>query len=167
MKNRQIILGIDPGTIVTGYGAIQHDSGGFQVLDFGCIRPPRKDKLSDRYLIIYQNVEILIGKFCPHVVAIETQFVKKNPQSAIKLGMARGVILIAAKKNGIPVVEYSPARVKSSVCHGRASKYQVQSMIRHLLGLSSNPEPEDAADALALAICHANTAYRKLQINEI
>lgn len=156
INQKKTILGIDPGTRITGYGAIQNSPQGLQVLDFGCIRPPVKEELNQRYFIIYNDLIHLLEKFQPDIVAIETQFVQKNPQSALKLGMARGVILIAAKSRAVPIVEYPPARVKKAICHGRASKYQVQSMVKRLLGLSSLPEPEDAADALALAICCAN-----------
>jgi len=156
IKQKQTILGIDPGTRITGYGAIQNSQQGLHVLDYGCIRPPVKEELNNRFFIIYRDLLLLLEKFQPDVVAIETQFFQKNAQSALKLGMARGVILIAAKNHDIPIVEYAPTRVKKAICHGRASKYQVQSMVKRLLGLSALPEPEDAADALALAICCAN-----------
>lgn len=149
-------MGIDPGTIITGYGVITDEDGEQKVLDYGCIKPPASKKLTDRYLIIHDDIEGLIEKYSPDVVVVETQYVSKNPQSAIKLGMARGVVIIAAKKYDIPVFEYSPTQAKKAVCHGRASKQQVQTMVQHLLKLPRIPEPEDAADALALALCHVN-----------
>ena len=97
-KKPSIIIGIDPGTIVTGYGIIEKREDGFFPLDFGCIRPPAKFKLSDRYLIIFDAVTELLSKYTPDVLVVETQYIKKNVQSAIKLGMARGIVIIAAKK---------------------------------------------------------------------
>ena len=158
MKNTKIIIGIDPGTNVTGYGIINVESLVYQALDFGCIRPPSHLKITDRYLIIYNSLEHLLDLHKPQVLAIETQFVHKNVQSAIKLGMARGVVIVAAKQRGIPVVEYSPTKAKRAVSgNGHASKMQVQGMVQKLLNLKSLPEPEDAADALALALCHAHS----------
>ena len=153
-----IILGIDPGTCVTGYGVISYGHKEQQVLDFGCIRPPSKTALSKRYLIIFEGLSALIEKYSPDVVSIETQFVYKNPSSAIKLGMARGMGILAAAKNEIPIYEYAPKKAKLAVVgNGSASKLQVQKMIQVLFGLKDLPEPEDAADALALALCHGHT----------
>lgn len=151
-----IILGVDPGTQVSGYGLIEVTDRGYTAIDFGCIRPPARYKLSDRYLVIFDSILQLIEKYKPMAMSVETQYVKKNVQSAIKLGMARGVIMVAAKKQGVPVFEYAPTQAKKSVVgNGNASKRQVQGMVQLLLRLTSLPEPEDAADALALAICHA------------
>lgn len=155
----EVILGVDPGTEVSGYGLITAQGRNYTALDFGCIRPPLRFKLSDRYLIIFEGIEYLIEKHRPAAVAVETQYVNKNVQSAIKLGMARGVIIIAAKKRNIPVFEYAPTQAKKAVVgSGKASKNQVQGMIQLLLKLSSPPTPFDAADALALAICHAQSS---------
>lgn len=157
-SSSEVIIGIDPGTNVTGYGIILAGSCAYQALDFGCIRPPPTLKITDRYLIIYNSLELLLDLHKPQVLAIETQFVHKNVQSAIKLGMARGVVIVAAKKRGITVVEYSPTKAKRAVSgNGHASKIQVQGMVQKLLNLKSLPEPEDAADALALALCHAHS----------
>ncbi|MBA3721584.1 MAG: crossover junction endodeoxyribonuclease RuvC [Parachlamydiaceae bacterium] len=167
-KKSRRILGIDPGTRISGYGIIDVESHRYVPIDYGCIRPPGKLLLSDRYLVIFNGVEELIKKYQPDAIVVETQFVHKNIQSAIKLGMARGVVLIAAKNNGLPIFEYAPTKAKMSVVGtGRASKFQVQSMIQRLLNLSSVPEPEDAADALALAICHAHTAEHLIHNYEI
>lgn len=164
-----IILGIDPGTVVTGYGLIETDGTNFRAIDYGCIRPPSNLKLSDRYLVIFNALEELIEKYSPDAMAIETQYVAKNPQSAIKLGMARGIAVVAAKRRGMSVFEYSPSKAKSSVVgNGRASKEQVQGMVKMLLKLTVIPTPEDAADALALAICHGQSIrYRELCSAEI
>ena len=151
------IIGIDPGTIVTGYGIIQVDGAACEVVDFGCIKPPASHKITDRYLIIYESVDELLEKYRPDVLVVETQYMQKNVQSAIKLGMARGIVILAAKKRGMGVYEYAPTRAKRAVVGtGRASKYQVQKMVQRLLELDHPPEPEDAADALALALCHAH-----------
>lgn len=157
-RQEQIILGIDPGTRITGYGVIKVTHPRIEPLDFGCIRPPTDLELPGRYLALFEAVEKLLDLYCPQVVAIETQFVYKNVQSAIKLGMARGVVLIAAARRGISIAEYTPKKAKLAVVgSGNASKEQVQRMIQLLLKLPELPEPEDAADALALAICHAHS----------
>ena len=145
------ILGIDPGTQITGYGIIRLPN---EPVDFGCIKPPIRLTLEQRYLIIFDAVEALIALHKPTAIAVESQFVLKNAQSAIKLGMAKGMVLLAAARAKIPVYEYAPKKAKLSVVgKGQASKYQVQRMIQTLLRLPVLPEPEDAADALALAIC--------------
>jgi len=155
-NDESIIIGIDPGTVVTGYGLIRVEKSSYRAIDYGCIRPPSGYKLSDRYLVIFEGVCALLDKHQPGVLVVETQYVHKNVQSAIKLGMARGVTIVAAKSKGIPVFEYSPTTAKMSVVgNGRASKSQVQGMVQRLLDLSALPTPEDASDALALAICHA------------
>jgi crossover junction endodeoxyribonuclease RuvC len=156
-KQKQIILGIDPGTRITGYGIIRVDHPRLEPIDFGCIRPPADLELPKRYLFLFNGIETLLDLHCPDAVAVESQFVYKNVQSAIKLGMARGVVILAATRRGIPVIEYTPKKAKLAVVgSGSASKTQVQRMIQLLLKLPVLPEPEDAADALALAICHAN-----------
>lgn len=152
-----VILGVDPGTIVTGYGVVSLKKNTFSLLDFGCIRPPAKYKLSDRYLIIYEALLELCSRFNPDDVAIEMQYVKKNVQSAMKLGIARGVVIIAAKQAKKRVFEYAPSKAKLAVTgSGNASKPQVQGMVQRLFLLEQPPSPEDAADALAIAVCHGH-----------
>lgn len=152
------ILGIDPGTCITGYGVIQHNHFEQKALDYGCIRPPSKAILSQKYLIIFESLAKIMDRYKPDAVAIETQFVYKNPQSALKLGMARGMAVLAATQRGVPIYEYAPKKAKlAAVGHGSASKEQVQRMMQILFKLPSPPKPEDAADALALALCHAHT----------
>lgn len=149
-----IILGIDPGTIVTGYGLIDKQG---RPLDFGCIRPPPSLALPMRYKIIFEGIEALIERHRPTAIAVESQFVLKNPQSTIKLGMAKGMVYLAAARANIPLYEYAPKKAKLAVVgRGGATKLQVQKMIQALLRLPQLPEPEDAADALALAICCAH-----------
>ncbi|MBI5272565.1 MAG: crossover junction endodeoxyribonuclease RuvC [Chlamydiia bacterium] len=146
-----IILGIDPGTRITGYGILRTP---LEPIDFGCIRPPPDLPLEMRYKILFEGIESLIEKHNPAAIAVESQFVLKNAQSTIKLGMAKGMVLLSAARHNIPVYEYAPKKAKQAVVgKGQASKFQVQKMIQSLLRLPSLPEPEDAADALALAIC--------------
>lgn len=153
-----IILGIDPGTKITGYGIISVKNRSTQLIDYGCIRPPANGSSAQRYLAIFEAIDYLLSKHLPQAVAVETQFLSRNFQSALKVGMARGVAMVAAARQKVPVFEYSPSKAKLAVVgNGRASKQQVQAMIKLLLNLSVLPQPEDAADALALAICHAHT----------
>ncbi len=155
-----IILGVDPGTNITGYGIIAYSHHSSQALDYGCIRPPAKQALSKRYLIIYEALAELIEHYKPNAVSVETQFVYKNPQSAIKLGMARGMAILAATQKNIPIYEYTPKKAKLAVVgQGSASKQQIQKMMQVLFKLSEPPTPEDAADALALALCHGHTLH--------
>lgn len=148
-----IVLGIDPGTKVTGYGVVKWERGSIMPLDFGAIRPPAAEELPEKYWIIFSALRQLMEKYSPETVVIETQFVQRNVQTALKLGMARGAAVIAAKMSDAYVVEYSPSTVKKAVTGlGRASKTQMQSRVQNLLRLKSPPTPEDAADALALAI---------------
>ena len=155
-----IVLGIDPGTIKTGYALIQVTDSGMKIIDYGCIRPPVKDLLSDRYFILFQSIGELIDRHHPALVVLETQYVNKNVQSAIKLGMARGVAMIAAKQRGCQIFEFSPTQAKKAVVgNGSASKEQVQGMLKMLLQLQTLPQ-EDAADALALAVCYIHKEFR-------
>lgn len=152
-----IILGVDPGTRITGYGLISLNSTVYTPVDFGTIRPAPSLPLAERYLVIFEGVIHLLEKYAPFAVAVESQFVYKNVASAMKLGMARAAVLLAAAKKGVQIFEYAPKKAKLAVVGtGSASKAQVQSMVQKLLHLAALPEPEDAADALALAICHAH-----------
>lgn len=153
-----ILLGIDPGSIVTGYGLLQKNGSKLRVLDYGCIRPPKRALLSDRYLILHDSIYALIGKWRPQSLSIETQYVSKNIASALKLGMARCAIMLAAKRHHLPIFSYTPSKAKLAVTgSGSASKEQIQAMVKMLLSLPT-PPPPDAADALALAICHAHSS---------
>lgn len=155
-KKKRKILGIDPGTLLTGYGVVEVDERRqFKAIDYGCIRPPARLPLTERYKIIFKGIEELVQVYSPEAIAVETQYIHKNPQSGLKLGMARGVAVLAAALHEIPIFEYAPAKAKRAVVgNGKASKIQVQTMVQKLLSLPSLPTPEDAADALALAICH-------------
>ena len=157
-KKPLIILGIDPGTCVTGYGVVLHSHTKQIALGYGCIKPPKKSSPPEKYRVIFESIETLIETHRPDVLSVETQFVYKNVQSAMKLGMARGMALLAAARKNIPIYEYAPKKAKIAITgYGSASKTQMQKMIQLLLNLPEFPQPEDAADALALALCHANS----------
>jgi crossover junction endodeoxyribonuclease RuvC len=152
-----LVLGIDPGTRITGYALIELNGNKRTPLDYGCIRPPVKASLHEKYAIIFECIEKLIQKHSPHALAVETQFMGKNAQSAIKLGMARASAILPAARIKIPIYEYAPTKVKNAVVgKGQASKQQIQGMLKMLLNLDTIPTPEDAADALGIAYCHLN-----------
>ncbi len=163
MKKQQssrIILGIDPGTQITGYGIIKATGASYTAVDYGCIRPPANKKLSERYYIISRALGEIMKIHTPDAVVVETQYVAKNPQSSLKLAMVRGVVIVTSTHENITVYEYAPSAAKKAVVgKGNASKGQVQLMVQLLLNLDAIPTPHDAADALALAICHAHTLY--------
>jgi len=151
------ILGIDPGSRTTGYGLIEQQGNHLLHLENGAIITRSGSPLADRLALIYAQLEELIQKFQPDAVAVEQVFMAKNPASALKLGHARGVALLAGVRAGLPVAEYSALQVKSAVVgYGQAAKAQVQQMTRTLLCLPEIAQ-EDAADALAVAICHAHS----------
>jgi crossover junction endodeoxyribonuclease RuvC len=150
------VLGIDPGSENTGYGIIESDGTQHRAIVYGAIKTQSRRPFQERLLKIYLDLSALLGREKVDVVAIEGVFYAANVQSALKLGHARGVALLVAAQHGIPVFEYSPLEIKkSTVGYGRAEKSQVQGMVRHLLQLPEVPSPADAADALAIAICHA------------
>jgi len=157
MKQQHLILGIDPGTRITGYGIIETGIRVLIPVDYGCIRPPPTLSLYCRCAMIHEGVEHLLETHPITALSIESQFISKNPQSALKLGMAKSAVVLAATKRNIPIYEYTPRRAKLAIVgFGNASKHQVQRMIQTLLQLKSVPKPEDVADALGLAICHAH-----------
>ena len=154
-----VILGIDPGSRTTGYGLIRIENGKQKYIDSGCVRIVKANEtlpLADRLRIVFDSISNLIADYHPDEVAIEKVFLSKNADSALKLGQARGVAIVAAAVHAIDVAEYSALEVKKSVVGtGRATKEQVQHMVTAILSLSSTPQA-DAADALAVALCHAN-----------
>lgn len=152
-----IILGIDPGYAIVGFGIIKYEKGRLQVLDFGAITTPAGMDFAERLKCIHEDLSYLFGKYKPDAMAIEKLFFNTNQKTAIDVAQARGVILLAAKLHGAECFEYTPLQVKQSVVgYGRAEKKQVQEMTKQLLGLSAVPKPDDTADALAMAICHAH-----------
>ncbi len=157
-----IILGIDPGYALIGYGVISYDSGRFKTIDFGAVTTPANIPFPNRLEIIFSDINEIIKTYKPDAMSIEKLFYNTNTTTAIDVAQARGTIVLAAQLNKLSVFEYTPLQVKSAVTgFGRAEKFQVMEMTRSLLGLSKIPKPDDTADALALAICHANTGTGK------
>jgi crossover junction endodeoxyribonuclease RuvC len=155
------IFGIDPGSERTGYGCIDTDGSRHRVMTSGAISVPALASFPERLLIIYRRLGALIAEMRPASVAIENVFYANNARSALKLGHVRGVAILAAVEAGLPVAEYTPAEIKRAIVgYGRAEKPQVQQMVKLILGLERPPSPHDAADALAVAICHAHSTSR-------
>jgi len=153
-----IILGIDPGTATTGYGVIENEKGKIKEIAYGCILTKSTESLETRLITIFDELTQIIKKYKPEMVAVEELFFASNAKTAISVGHARGVILLACSKAKVPVYEYTPLQIKQAVCgYGRADKQQVQKMVKALLNLEKIPKPDDAADGLAIAICHANS----------
>ena len=151
-----IVLGIDPGSLITGYGIIEVHANQFNYVDSGCVRTQAKN-IMQRLKIIHQGLQKIIQQHLPTEAAIEQVFMHANPGSALKLGQARGAAIVAVVENNIPISEYSARQVKQAITGtGSADKRQVQHMVKTLLNLPRSPQA-DAADALAIAICHINT----------
>lgn len=154
-----IVLGIDPGTASTGYGVVEQRGARLLALDGGVIETPAGLALERRLATIHARVAELIAEHAPVSVAVEDLYFGANARSALAVGQARGVVLLAAGQAGLPCASYTPQQVKSAVCgSGRADKLQVQQMVQRLLALPTPPQPDHAADALAVAICHQNRA---------
>lgn len=164
--NDIITLGIDPGTATLGYGVIAGDSAPVAV-DYGVIETSPDAEMADRLVTIHASISELIEKHHPNVVVVEQLFFARNVTTALTVGQARGVILLAAAQRGVPVKEYTPMQVKQAVVgYGKADKHQMQEMVRIILNLKSPPKPDDAADALAIALCHAQSAPFLSRIGE-
>ncbi len=152
------ILGIDPGYAIVGFGVIEYKGNSFKVIDYGKITTDSKKSLPERLHIIYNEMENLINVYKPDAVSVEELFFNNNAKTAINVGQARGVILLSAAMAGKEVFEYTPLQVKQAVVgYGRAEKNQVQQMVKMLLNLEKIPKPDDVADALAVAVCHAHS----------
>ena len=153
------IFGIDPGSERTGYGCIEVIGSRHHLVIYGSIAAPAHSTFPEKLKHIHSGLVALLARHRPDCVAVETIFYARNVRSALKLGHARGVALLAASEAGLTVVEYAPAEIKRAVVgYGRAEKHQVQQMVKLLLGLDAPPSPHDAADALAVAICHVHSA---------
>ncbi|MFT6201564.1 MAG: crossover junction endodeoxyribonuclease RuvC [Candidatus Endobugula sp.] len=160
-----LILGIDPGSCKTGFGIINSVGNQCEYVASGVIRL-KKDALPERLKVIFHSVCEVIEEYCPQQVAIEQVFMAKNASSALKLGQARGAAIVAAVSHDLEVAEYEAKKIKQSVVgNGNADKTQVQHMVKQLLKLSGTPQ-EDAADALAVALCHANTYQHMLAVSQ-
>lgn len=153
------ILGIDPGFAIVGYGVIDYEKGKYKTVDYGKITTPAGMEMPLRLKEVYDGVIRLIEMFKPDVLAVEELFFNTNVKTAIAVGHARGVIVLAAANKGLKINEYTPLQIKQAVVgYGRADKNQVQQMVKMFLGLKEVPKPDDTADALAVAICHANSS---------
>ena len=157
-----VILGIDPGVAIVGYGVVECVGGNFRCLEYGCITTPAHTLLEDRLSEIYEGMQELISRHRPDCMSVEELFFNNNQKTAVDVAQARGVILLAANKARLPIYEYTPLQVKSAVVgYGRAEKQQVMYMVRQYLHMKETPKPDDAADAIAIAICHGSTAMHK------
>jgi crossover junction endodeoxyribonuclease RuvC len=155
VSDGRIVLGIDPGTAIMGYGVVRQAEGGYSVLAFGAITTPSTLSMPSRLHELHCGVVDLIQRYRPAEMAVEALFFNKNVRSALAVGQARGVALLAAAQGGQAVSEYTPLQVKQAITgYGRAKKEQIQRMLQILLNIDFVPEPDDAADALAIAVCH-------------
>ncbi len=157
------ILGIDPGYAIVGWGVIEYEASRFHVLGYGSITTPAGLKIEKRLEMIYDGMNELIEKYSPDDMAVEELFFGHNITTGITVAEARGVILLSAMKHGLNIAEYTPLQVKQAVVgYGRAEKNQVISLVTQFLGLSAPPKPDDTADALAIAVCHAHSGGSRI-----
>lgn len=158
-----VVLGIDPGYAIVGYGVLDYQKNHFTVLEYGAITTHKDTPFEQRLEELYQGIHLLLQKYRPDAMAIEKLFFNTNAKTVIDVSQARGVLVLAAQLCRVPIFEYTPLQVKQSVVgYGRAEKKQVQEMTRILLNLDKIPRPDDAADALAMAICHCHAAGSRL-----
>lgn len=154
------ILGIDPGTIVMGYGVVESSDDEVTLVDCGALTSPARSPIGERLSFLYNQLVEIISNYQPDVVAIEQPFMAKNVKSALAIGRAQAIAILAAANRGIPTFEYTPTQIKQRVAnYGASSKEQIQEMVRLQLGLSQTPQPSDAADALAVALCHISETH--------
>ena len=153
------IIGIDPGYAIIGFGVVDHDKSKFSPVGFGAITTKAHTDFDERLKIIYDDICSVLDTYKPEQMAIEKLFFNTNQKTAIDVAQARGIIVLAAAQRGIPITEYTPLQVKNSVVgYGRAEKKQVMTMVTSLLRLKQGPKPDDTADAVAIAICHAQSS---------
>lgn len=159
-----VILGIDPGLATIGFGVIEYKNGKFYTIDYGAVLTPADMCVEDRLLMINDEIDQIIKMYKPDEVAIEELFFNTNRKTAITVAEARGVILLACKKNGLAIYEYTPLQVKQSIVgYGRAEKKQIMMMVKSFLSLDQSIKLDDTADALAIAVCHAHTGSSRLK----
>lgn len=157
------IIGIDPGYAIVGFGIIEYNKARFNVVDYGAVTTPAGMDFNSRLLEIYNDLCYILDKFRPDYLAIERLYFTSNQKTAIDVAQARGIVLLAARQRNIEVFEYTPLQVKQSVTgYGKAIKKQVQEMTKRILSLDEIPKPDDTADALAIAICHAHSYNSQL-----
>lgn len=155
-----IVLGIDPGTIAMGYGLIRCDGNDSVYIDCGVITTSSRSPIGERLCFLYKNLIDIIENYKPDIVAVEQPFVSKNVKSAFAIGRAQAIAILAAANNNLSAYEYTPAQIKQRVAsYGASSKEQMQEMVRLQLGLATVPQPHDAADALAVALCHIGESH--------
>ena len=158
-----IVLGIDPGLAIVGWGVVEYKNAKFRTLAYGSIQTPAGTTTEERLTQIYRGICELIQTYHPNEVAVEELFFNTNITTGIRVAEARGVVLLAAQQAGVKIQEYTPSQVKQAVVgYGKAEKKQVITMVTNILGLSKPPKPDDTADALAIAICHGHSAGSKL-----
>ncbi len=154
------ILGIDPGTIAMGYGVLESRDDETTLIDYGVLTPTARSPIGERLAYLYNKLMEIISQHHPDVVAVEQPFVAKNAKTALAIGRAQAIAILAATNKGIPTYEYTPTQIKQRVTnYGASSKEQIQEMVKLQLGLSQVPEPNDAADALAVALCHLSEIH--------
>ena len=152
------ILGIDPGIAIVGYGVVDKEGNRYKTVAYDAVTTRAHTPLEERLKIVYDGICEIIKLYKPDVMSIEELFFNNNAKTALTVGQARGVIILAAVQNNLPVCEYTPLQVKQALTgYGRAGKAQIQQMMKSMLGLSSVPKPDDVADALAIAVCHGNS----------
>ena len=157
MEKIKRVIGVDPGLTITGFGILDYKGGQIRTVAFGTIKPPVKESLPNRLEYLNSHMTELLEKFEPNAFAIEDTFFSQNVKSALLLGQARGVLLLAAASKGIPSMDYAPRKVKQSVVgNGAADKTQVQYMVQQILKMDEPPKPLDVSDALAIGLCHIN-----------
>ncbi len=157
------IIGIDPGYAIVGYGVVEYTKNRFKVIDYGAITTTPKNTMPQRLNLVYDALTYIFSKYEPDAVAFEELFFNQNAKTAINVGQARGISILAAEKLGLNIFEYTPLQVKQAVVgYGRAEKAQVQQMVKTLLNLKVVPKPDDTADALAVAICHGHSAHTNI-----
>ncbi len=157
------IIGIDPGYAIVGFGILEYNRAQFQVVDYGAVTTPADMDFNSRLLEIYSDLCYILDKFKPDFLAIERLYFTSNQKTAIDVAQARGIVLLAARQRNIKIFEYTPLQVKQSVTgYGKAVKKQVQEMTTRILKLNEIPKPDDTADALAIAICHAHSYNSQL-----
>ena len=157
MEKIKRVIGVDPGLTITGFGILDYNGGQIRTVAFGTIKPPAKEALPNRLEYLNSHMTELLEKFEPNAFAIEDTFFSQNVKSALLLGQARGVLLLAAASKGIPSMDYAPRKVKQSVVgNGAADKTQVQYMVQQILKMDEPPKPLDVSDALAIGLCHIN-----------
>ena len=157
------ILGIDPGLAIVGWGVVEHRGMQFRTVAYGSLQTPAKTRTEERLHSIFKGMQELLDTYRPDAIAVEELFFNTNITTGIRVAEARGVVLLAAEMASVPIFEYTPLQVKQAVVgYGRAEKRQVISMVTRLLGLKEAPKPDDTADALAIAICHAHSGGSRL-----